>query len=161
MVYLAEGHYKSALKAIDDALSVFIKGEDFAGLVESLFTKCKILVRLERGAEAVELCGELLETAKQRIGDFAVKKYADEFFRLMYPFNNTSYSNEVKAFKTSLLRKHLTEADGQITRATETLGISHQNLSDILNNQFPVRAILLIALTYFSSKPFVDRFFFC
>jgi hypothetical protein len=31
----------------------------------------------------------------------------------------------------------LTEADGQITKAAETLGISHQALSDILNNQFP------------------------
>jgi len=137
LVYLAENRYKSALNAIDEALHIFRKGEDFAGLVESLFTKCKILVRLERGAEAVELCGELIETAKQRIGDFAVKKYADEFFKLMYPFNNTSYSNEVKAFKTSLLRKHLTEANGQVTKAAETLGISHQALSDILNNQFP------------------------
>ena len=137
LVYLAESHYKSALNAIDDALSIFRKGEDFAGLVESLFTKCKILVRLERVPEAVELCGELIETAKQRVGDFAVKKYAAEFSKLMYPFSNISYSNEVKAFKTSLLRKHLAEANGQVTKAAETLGISHQALSDILNNQFP------------------------
>jgi hypothetical protein len=31
----------------------------------------------------------------------------------------------------------LSRASGQITNAAKTLGISHQNLSDILNNQFP------------------------
>jgi tetratricopeptide (TPR) repeat protein len=136
-IYFAENKLASALTKINEALTILRQGEDFAGLIESLFTKARILLKLDNVGEAVALLAELVETAKVRIGEFAAKKYTDEFSKLIYPLNNTSYQNEVKAFKISLLRKHLTEADGQITKAAETLGISHQNLSDILNNQFP------------------------
>jgi tetratricopeptide (TPR) repeat protein len=136
-VYLAENKLASALIKINEALEVLRQGEDFAGLVESLFTKCKILLQLNRVAKAVKLIGELTDIANQRIGEFAADKYVDEFTRLIYPLNNTSYSNEVKAFKAHLLRQHLIDADRQVSKAAETLGISHQNLSEILNNQFP------------------------
>jgi tetratricopeptide (TPR) repeat protein len=136
-IYLAENKLASALIKINEALVILRKGEDFGGLIEALFTKCQILLKLDRISESVELLAELVETAKLRIGEFAAKKYADEFASLIYPLENTSYPNEVKTFKASLLRKHLTEADLQISKAAETLGISHQSLSDILNNQFP------------------------
>jgi tetratricopeptide (TPR) repeat protein len=136
-IYFAENKLASALTKINEALTILRRGEDFACLIETLFTKCRILLKLDKVGESVALLAELVETAKMRIGEFAAKKYADEFAKLIYPLNNASYQNEVKAFKISLLRKHLTDADGQVTKAAETLGISHQNLSDILNNQFP------------------------
>ncbi|MDQ3802163.1 MAG: hypothetical protein M3384_22275, partial [Acidobacteriota bacterium] len=136
-LYLAENKLTSALIKVNEALAILHQGEDFAGLIEALFTKCQILLKFDRISESVELLAELVETAKLRIGEFAAKKYADEFAKLIYPLNKTSYSNEIKAFKANLLRKHLTEADLQISKAAQTLGISHQNLSDILNNQFP------------------------
>jgi tetratricopeptide (TPR) repeat protein len=136
-IYFAENKLATALTKIDEALEIFRQGEDFAGLVESLFTKCRILLKLGNISEAVSLLAELVETAKLRTGEFAAKKYADEFAKLIYPLNQTSYPNEVKAFKANLLRKHLNDADRQISKASETLGISHQNLSNILNNQFP------------------------
>ncbi|HLL99779.1 MAG TPA: tetratricopeptide repeat protein [Pyrinomonadaceae bacterium] len=136
-IYFAENKLTTALIKINESLKIFRESEDFAGLVESLSTKCKILLKLGKVSEAVMLLAELVETAKARIGEFAAKKYADEFAKLIYPLENTSYPNEVKAFKASLLRKHLTDADLQITKAAQTLGISHQSLSDILNNQFP------------------------
>ncbi|HEX8737359.1 MAG TPA: tetratricopeptide repeat protein, partial [Pyrinomonadaceae bacterium] len=136
-VYLTENKLASALTKINEALTILRQGEDLAGLIEALFTKCRILLKLDKVGESVALLTELVETAKMRIGEFAAKKYAVEFSKLIYPLNNTSYQNEIKAFKISLLRKHLTDADGQVTKAAETLGISHQSLSDILNNQFP------------------------
>jgi hypothetical protein len=113
------------------------QSEDFAGLVESLFTKCRILLKLGKVSEGGGMLGELLILANSRIGEFAAQKYADEFSKLIYPLNRTAYPNEVKSFKANLLRQHLTAADRQISKAAATLGISHQNLSDILNNQFP------------------------
>jgi tetratricopeptide (TPR) repeat protein len=136
-VYLAENNLVDALIQVSKALVIFQQGEDFAGLTEALFTKCKILLKLGNVSESVLLLAELLELAKHRIGEFAAKKYAGEFAQLIYLLKNTSYSEEINSFKTNLLRKHLTEADLQVTKAAETLGISHQNLSNILNNQFP------------------------
>ena len=136
-VYLAENKLASALTKINEALAILRQGEDFAGLIESLFTKCKILLKLDKVSESIPLLFELTEVAKMQIGEFAAKKYTDEFAKLLYPLDNTSYTSEVRAFKASLLRKHLTDSNGQINKAAEKLGISHQNLSDILNNQFP------------------------
>ncbi|HEX9960375.1 MAG TPA: hypothetical protein VGB00_05555, partial [Pyrinomonadaceae bacterium] len=136
-VYLAENKLASALTKINEALTILRQGEDFAGLIEALFTKCKILLKLENISESVSLLMELTELAKMRIGEFAAKKYTDEFAKLIYPLNNASYQNEVRSFKAHLLRQHLTDAEKQITKAAESLGVSHQNLSDILNNQFP------------------------
>jgi tetratricopeptide (TPR) repeat protein len=136
-ICLAEEKLASALISIDKALNIFRKGEDYSGLADAVFTKCKILLQLGRVSEAIKLSAELIDVANQRIGEFAADKYADEFAKLVYPLKNNSYPNEVKSFKMSLLRNHLAAADLQITKAAETLGISHQNLSDILNNQFP------------------------
>lgn len=136
-ICLAEQKLVTALATIDKSLTIFCKGEDYSGLTDAMFTKCRILLKRECVAEAAMLLAELITIANQRIGEFAAKKYADEFANLIYPLDNACYSNEVKAFKISLLRKHLTDAGGQVTKAAETLGISHQNLSDILNNQFP------------------------
>jgi tetratricopeptide (TPR) repeat protein len=136
-VYLAENKLASALTKINEALAILRQGEDFAGLIEALFTKAKILLKLDKINESLALFAELSEMAKIRIGEFAAKKYTDEFANLIYLLNNTSYTNELRIFKTHLLRKHLTDADLQISKAAETLGISHQSLSDILNNQFP------------------------
>jgi tetratricopeptide (TPR) repeat protein len=136
-VYLAENKLASALTKIDEALTILRKGEDFAGLIEALSTKCKILLKLDKVSEFILLLLELTEVAKMQLGEVTAKKYADEFAKLLYPLDNTSYTSEVRAFKASLLRKHLTDSNGQITKAAATLGISHQNLSNILNNQFP------------------------
>ena len=136
-IYLAENKLEDALIKVDEALKILRQGEDFAGLTEALFTKCKIFLGLGNFSESVILLAELVEKAKLQIGEFAAKKYADEFAQLIYPMKNASYSEEVKGFKSNLLRKHLKDADLQITKAAETLGITHQNLSDMLNKQFP------------------------
>ena len=136
-IYLAENKISTALAKINEALTILHQGEDFAGLVESLFTKCRILLKLGKNTESLLLLAELVELAKARIGEFAARKYADEFAQQIYLLKNVSYPEEVNSFKTNLLRKHLTNGDLQITKAAETLGVSHQNLSNILNNQFP------------------------
>jgi tetratricopeptide (TPR) repeat protein len=136
-IYLAENKLVSANRKVDEALAIYRETKDYAGLVDSLFTKIKILLRLDRMVEAIILFEELIGTCLHQIGEFAAQKYASELAKLLYPLNNASYTNEVRSFKTNLLRKHLTNADLQISKAAETLEISHQNLSNILNNQFP------------------------
>ncbi|MDQ3801854.1 MAG: hypothetical protein M3384_20715 [Acidobacteriota bacterium] len=136
-ICLAEEKLVTALSSINKSLNIFYKGEDYSGLADAIFTKCRILLQLGRVSEAIKLSAELIDVASQRIGEFAADKYADEFAKLVYPLKNSSFPNEVKSFKTNLLRNHLTASDLQITKAAQKLGISHQNLSDILNNQFP------------------------
>src|SRR5215213_4919769 len=136
-ICLAEEKLATALATIDEALNIFHQGEDYSGLTDSMFTKCRILLQLDRVTEAVKVLNGLTEIANQRVGEFAANKYLEEFSKLVYPLKNTSYPHEVKNFKTTLLRKHLTDSDLRITKAADTLGISHQSLSDILNNQFP------------------------
>jgi tetratricopeptide (TPR) repeat protein len=136
-IYLAQHNAEAALGVIDEALVIFRGGEDYACLVYSLFTKCRVLLQLNNTIDALVLFGELTGIARERIGEFAVKQYAEELAKIIYVYRDLSFPQEVRHFKTEFLAKQLRAADLQVTRAAENLGISHQNLSDILNNQVP------------------------
>ena len=131
-----ENKCEEALATIEDAISYFVKGDDFSGLVEAFWTKIQILLRLDRKSEALILFSELSSLASQRIGEFAVKKYADLLADLLHAGKNLPLTEEVKNYKKQMVRQSLRRNNACITDTASELGISHQSLSDILHNQF-------------------------
>ena len=137
LILIKENKCEEALETIDNAISYFIKGDDYSGLVDAFWTKIKSLLRLNRKSEALILFSELSILATQRIGEFAVKKYAELFAELLYAGKNLPLAEEVKNYKKQLVRQSLWRTNASIIDAASELGISHQSLSDILHNQFP------------------------
>ena len=137
LVLIKENKCEEALGAIENAISYFTKGDDYSGLVDAFWTKIQILLRLDRKSEALILFSELAVLATERIGEFAVKKYADLFAELLYARKNLPLADEVKNYKKQMVSQSLRRNNASITDTASELGISHQSLSDILHNQFP------------------------
>ena len=137
LILTKENKCEKALDTIETAISYFNKGDDFSGLVEAFWTKIQILLRLDRKSEALILFTELSNLASQRIGEFAVKKYADLLADLLYAGRNLPLADEVKNYKKQMVSRSLRRNNACVTDTASELGISHQSLSDILHNQFP------------------------
>ncbi|MDQ3041240.1 MAG: hypothetical protein M3R11_02545 [Acidobacteriota bacterium] len=137
LILTKENKCERALDTIERAISYFNKGDDFSGLVDAFWTKIQILLRLDRKSEALILFTELSNLASQRIGEFAVKKYADLLADLLYAGRNLPLADEVKNYKKQMVSRSLRRNNACVTDTASELGISHQSLSDILHNQFP------------------------
>ena len=137
LILTKENKCERALDTIERAISYFNKGDDFSGLVDAFWTKIQILLRLDRKSEALILFTELSNLASQRIGEFAVKKYADLLADLLYAARNLPLADEVKNYKKQMVSRSLRRNNACVTDTASELGISHQSLSDILHNQFP------------------------
>jgi tetratricopeptide (TPR) repeat protein len=132
-----ENKCEEALETIERAISYFTKGDDYSGLVDAFWTKIQTVLQLDRKSEALILFSELATLASQRIGEFAVKKYADLFADLLYAGKNLPLADEVRSYKKQLVSQSLRRNNASVTDTASELGISHQSLSDILHNQFP------------------------
>jgi len=132
-----ENRCREALETIESAISYFTKGDDYSGLVDAFWTKIQILLRLDQKSEALILFSELTSLASQRMGEFAVQKYADLFADVLYAGKNLPLADEVKNYKKQLVSQSLRRNNASITETASELRISHQSLSDILHNQFP------------------------
>ncbi len=137
LILTKENKCERALDTIERAISYFNKGDDFSGLVDAFWTKIQILLRLDRKSEALILFTELSNLASERIGEFAVKKYADLLADLLYAGRNLPLADEVKNYKKQMVSRSLRRNNACVTDTASELGISHQSLSDILHNQFP------------------------
>lgn len=137
-ILVAHNRFAEALEKIETAVEMFSQGEDYLGQVEALWTKTEILLRLgDRKIDALMSFTVLLQVAEMRMGEFAAKRYAEKFANMIYVTQFLTYPNEVKAFKRETLVKHLKAAHLDLSDAADSMGISHQALSELLNNQFP------------------------
>lgn len=138
LIYLDQGKYQESLEVIERAIEIFSKGEDHGGLADAMWTKCSSLLRLDRKTEALILFADLKELVARQIGQVAVDKFAGLFAEEIHAIKHIPLSDEVGAFKRSLVIKGMQKSGGHVGEAAKVLGLnSQQHLSDILNNQFP------------------------
>ncbi|MCD9186762.1 MAG: hypothetical protein LUM44_10030 [Pyrinomonadaceae bacterium] len=76
-IFLTEKRYLDALKSVDDAIRKFAASDDHYGFVGALWTKCRILLNLQRISEAFQVFGELQIHALQNIGRKTFDYYAE------------------------------------------------------------------------------------
>lgn len=138
LIFIDQRKPIEALIQAERSIDLFSRGEDFAGLVDSLWTKCRCLIRLDRLSEALINFAELKDLAAMRIGDSAVTKYADLFASETYCIKDSGLSESVNEFKKFLILKAMRQANSGIVEASKILGLkNHQALSEMLNKQFP------------------------
>lgn len=138
IIYLDEERYDEAFQAVESALVYFIAGEDYNQLTDALWTKILCLFRLERNVEAYIEFVKLQNIAAERIGEVAVKKFAALFDQEVYIPQPLPLPAKIGAFKKHCVKKGLIQSGLKITKAAKKLGLKHhENLRDILLNQFP------------------------
>lgn len=138
LIDIAQRNFDSALSVIEESIDRFRPTEDYSGLADSLWTKCRCLLNLNRPDEAFVVYGELQHIAAQKIGEAATTKFAQALSREVYCVRGLPLTDEVAAFKKSIVSRALIDSGGGIVEASKTLGLrSHQALSEILNKQFP------------------------
>ncbi|HEX8287874.1 MAG TPA: tetratricopeptide repeat protein [Pyrinomonadaceae bacterium] len=137
-IFLDEGKSIEALKTIEESIELFRQGEDYRGLVASLWTKVRCLFRLDLKDEALFIYTELQQIAAERIGKTAVRKYEKALADEIYVCKNLPLLDEVAEFKKSRIRIALVKFGNNMADVQKHLKIEkHQTLSQILNNQFP------------------------
>jgi tetratricopeptide (TPR) repeat protein len=128
LIYLDEGRHDEALDTIDKAVSLFSGSEDYSGRVEAMFTKCRCLLRLHRGAEAFTLFSELGHLASVRIGETALHKYAKLLTEEVRYVTGKTLRERTDFLKKDLIREALHTSGGNIGDAAKALGETHQAL---------------------------------
>lgn len=76
LIYLAENKIPEALASIDKAIKLFTGTDDYSGLADALFTKCRCELRISE-VDAKRTLDELCEVASVYTGE--VKRYLDLF----------------------------------------------------------------------------------
>lgn len=138
LIFLDERKNAEALETIERAVGYFYKGEDTTGLLDALWTKARCFLSLGELEESLTVFSELQFVARSRVGDIAVNKYSKLLAKELYILRNLALPEEVSEFKKTLVSAALVEANGEIGKAAKILKFKkHQNLSEILEKQFP------------------------
>ena len=78
-IFIAEKRFLSALRAVDKAIDILKRSENAAYQVESLITRSKILLNLDRFADAVVSLFEAVEIQRVAVGEAAARELISEF----------------------------------------------------------------------------------
>lgn len=137
-IFLDEEKFSEALDTVESALEYFSASDDYFGHIGALWTKCRILLKMQKITEAFDFYTDLQIIARQNVGRKFSERYSEFLSKEVYPLKGKSYEKEIPEFKKFLVTRALHAADGKKTEAARLLGFAkHQNLSDILNKQFP------------------------
>ncbi|NNF00400.1 MAG: hypothetical protein HKN25_15370, partial [Pyrinomonadaceae bacterium] len=136
-VQLKEHKVDLALDTIERSIELFEQGEYFGGLADALWVKTHILLRLGRKEDGFMQFARLTDLASREIGEYAVKKYAKAFSKIIYVKTGQGLAQEVSAFKNELLMESLTDVDADMTEAAKQLKISRKKLTSTISRQFP------------------------
>ena len=136
-IHFAADNFEKALVSIDESIKLFRQGDYYSGLTDSMWVKIHILLRLDRKEEAIILFSELADIASNKIGEYAVKKYADKFAKIIHVKRGTDFFGEIRAFKRDLLMESLVEANADIDKSAESLKTNRREIIHVLNKEFP------------------------
>lgn len=136
-IYFDEGNLTAALETINEAITIFQKGEDAGGLTEALWNKCRFLLNLNRKEEALKLFVELGSLATERMGEFAVDNFSKEFAELIHVKRGGSLEAETKHFRRVEIIMAIRKAKYEMKTAAESLKLSLADFNKILDEEFP------------------------
>jgi tetratricopeptide (TPR) repeat protein len=136
-IYFDEGNLKAALETINESISIFEKGDNVGGLTEALWNKCRFLLYLNRKKEAIKLFAELAPLASERMGEFAVDNFAEEFAELIHVKRDGNLEEETKHFRRVEIVTAIRRAKYEMKTAADSLKITLADLNKIIDNEFP------------------------
>lgn len=139
-IYYVLGEFENALEYAERSEQILKNGDDYGSYIESLWTKIKILTRLNYQEQAINSFIILQEIASMRVSEATAKNYFIKFIKTFYLVPEGNYSEKVATFKQHLVIEALSQTTIK-SQAAEILGITHQAFDDMLENQFPQIAI--------------------
>lgn len=162
VIYLEEGKFEASLETIREAVSIFQKGDDYAGFVDTLWNKTKVFLNLNRKEEAIETFIELCEIARQRMGDYAVKRYSKLFAEIIYLKSRDSSDKEFPRFKTfeiigtpRIQKESSVEKAAQNPKQINKLALQNVTFSFLEKNAFSLAEVE----TFYASAEIIADFF--
>lgn len=139
IICLEERDFQNALETIEESVSLFQKGEDYAGLTDALWNKVKTLLYLNRKEQAIEYFAELCRIAQIRIGNFALKRYSRLFAEVIHVKQSNSLETEVNRFKKAEIVNALRLSNHNFNEAAKILGFANlTSFTKMLNKEFPL-----------------------
>ncbi len=137
-IYFAEAKYGHALETTLKAVKMFECSEDSRGLVETLWTQTKCLLKLDRAEESFIVFGKLLQICQEKVGQTTVEKFTKAMLNEVHILKGLPLLDEVADFKKSRVARALIQTKGSVVKATKLLKLkNHKTLSQILDKQFP------------------------
>lgn len=137
-IFYDKKDYAQAFDLIREAVGIFKKGDDAAGLVESLWTMVRIYFKLEMREYALTTFIELYNTAHHMIGEEAAQKYAAKYTSRTLPNDDDeNFDDKIHAIKKILIENALDQHQGRVVDAAQSLGFKkHQRLSWMLKKVY-------------------------
>ena len=128
LIFLSE--FGDAEAAINEAIEIFISGDDFGGLVEAYWTKMKLYTHTGLREDAVDLFLQLYEIAKLRINEATATRYKKMFQdNVHFPVGRT-LKDKLNSVERDLVEHALIEAGGKKEKASKLLNLkSHRNMT--------------------------------
>lgn len=138
-----QGHYQAALATLERAAQL----ADVAGDPESSGRASLTILEELNGFLAPHQLASLYSEADRRLGEDLSRETMSRLracARLVtaQAFSSTSpvaagasFEENVKKFESGLIKRALEEANGSVTRAAKTLGLTHQGLCYIINHR--------------------------
>jgi tetratricopeptide (TPR) repeat protein len=78
-IFLSEGEFHRALETIDRSIDILKRGENAGYCVESMLTRSRVLLHLDRFADAVLTLMSAVETQRIKIGEEASRELIENF----------------------------------------------------------------------------------
>jgi tetratricopeptide (TPR) repeat protein len=121
-----------ALVDIDESIAILRKGENYAELCESMWTRTVILVKSGEKKSALRQFSALMQVIENNLHLALQDSYIDKFNNLLFIDSGRNFYEKTENYRLHLLEEALRETQGMVTKAAEYLGISHQNTSVLL-----------------------------
>ena len=160
LIFFAESKYAEALKTVEKACAMLDKSENFGYFVETLLTKAKILLFLDRFSDAVLSLVDAVSIARVKTGESAAKELINEFESALLTKN--AAKDLMSEFKSTLAlpirhappKKNLEETDLELVlppkiakfKGYSGVWINNPHLEEI---GLPIGSLAIVARTKF------------
>lgn len=136
LMLVNQGDVKNAMMLINESIGILEKGENYAELCDSLWTRIKILIKTSDTQEAFRQFNSLLQIANERLNLLAGEEYIEQFSKLVYLPVGRNLEEKEFNFRQFLLDEALAKCGGIVGTTANYLGVMHQTLSAMLK-KFP------------------------
>lgn len=131
-VLILSGAIEEAHETIEQSIEILARSENYVALAESLWTRIEILAKSGEKSEVIFQFVRLTELIKNHLGEESLNFYNEKFSRLFYFDTGRNYYEKTENYRKHLIDNALSSSGASVTRAAQTLGISHQNTSLLL-----------------------------
>lgn len=132
LIYFELGELDKSMHYAEMAIEILENGEEYGFLVDTLWTKFRLLIQLGKPQEALGVFSRLYNLAQMRISEKYAKKMAQKFLDMTYFRSGNTFDEEVHNFEKKLITDAFHTA-GKIQKvAAKILSLEERRFSKML-----------------------------